>query len=227
MAIEIISRGDAFKINNTYKSLKEHVYDYIVSNIQDGVLSPGQKISEIEICEALKISRTPVREALIQLSSEDIVENIPRRGFLVKQIDVNSKLEVYQIIGVLDALAASLAIDLLTEQDFKKMEYYIDIVDQAIQNQDYHEYQVNQYQFHNVYIQKCGNQKLIDLITSMQNGIIRMTYLSSNKDVLFNVFSQSNQEHKRILSYFKSKNREEIERFIKDAHWKITYLEMI
>ena len=53
-----------------FKTLKDHVYDYIAEQIMEGRLRPSEKINETAICEELSISRTPVREALIQLAGE-------------------------------------------------------------------------------------------------------------------------------------------------------------
>lgn len=64
------------------KSLSEQVYDYIIRQIQLGELSKGSKLSESDLIEQLSISRTPIREALIQLSADGILENVQRKGFL-------------------------------------------------------------------------------------------------------------------------------------------------
>lgn len=52
------------------RPLKDHVYDYISSRIDAGELSAGDRLSEQAICDAMGVSRTPVREALIQLASD-------------------------------------------------------------------------------------------------------------------------------------------------------------
>ena len=85
------------------KSLSEQVYDYIVYKIKIGELLFDEKINETALIDQLGISRTPIREALIQMSSDGILENIPRKGFFVKSISNQKISEVYKIIGVLDA----------------------------------------------------------------------------------------------------------------------------
>ena len=52
-----------------YLSLKDHVYRYISDCINSGTLNPGDKINEAQVSETLNISRTPIREALVQLAS--------------------------------------------------------------------------------------------------------------------------------------------------------------
>ena len=81
-----------------YLSLKDHVYNYIVEQINSGKLLPGKKVNENHICEMLKVSRTPVREALIQLSSEGLLDNVPRKGFVIKSLTKQEAEETYFII---------------------------------------------------------------------------------------------------------------------------------
>lgn len=59
------------------RPLKDHVYDYISSRIDAGELSAGDRVSEQAICDAMGVSRTPVREALIQLASDGYLDNLP------------------------------------------------------------------------------------------------------------------------------------------------------
>ena len=106
---------------NRFKTLKDHVYDYISQQILEGNLKPSESINESDISEALSVSRTPVREALIQLSCEGMLENVPRKGFILKGTTEKEAAELYQIIGALDALSATLSYDVLSENDYTKM----------------------------------------------------------------------------------------------------------
>ena len=65
----------------TYRVLKE--------NIMRLNLKPGESISEIELSEALDVSRTPVREAIVKLSEEKLVDVFPQRGSFVSKINLN------------------------------------------------------------------------------------------------------------------------------------------
>ena len=60
----------------TYQPLNEHVYDYIIALINDGNVKPGERVSEQSICEAMNVSRTPVREALIKLCDDGYLDNL-------------------------------------------------------------------------------------------------------------------------------------------------------
>jgi DNA-binding GntR family transcriptional regulator len=203
------------------------VYDYIATEIQNGTLLPNQKINEVAIANQLEVSRTPVREALIQLASENLLEFFPRKGFIVKEVTTKSKLDVFQVVAVLDALAASLSIQLLTEEDINKMEDMVRKIDLAISQKNYSDYQLYQNEFHKVYIDKCNNETLIELLHSLQNSFVRQIYLSKDDDKLFSVLKQMNEQHSLIVKHFRDKDQEKVEELIKNEHWKITHIDMI
>ena len=79
---------------NEFRSLKDHVYDYIADLIDGRTLGDDHKVSEQQICDALGVSRTPVREALIQLAADGYLENVPRKGFYVKRVTEDSAREI-------------------------------------------------------------------------------------------------------------------------------------
>ncbi len=106
---------EAVMISNL--TLKDQVYNYISEKIYSGNLKSNEKISEKNIIDDLQISRTPVREALIQLASEGYIENIPRRGFIVKHIDESKVSEIYSLLGILDGFAARLSYEKLNDKD--------------------------------------------------------------------------------------------------------------
>ena len=134
-----------------FLSLKDHVYQYIAEQISKGELVPGNKINENEICQQLSISRTPVREALIQLSTEGVLENVPRKGFIIKEMKEGEARQLYQVIGLLDGLAAQLACPKLTEKHLKDMAFYIDSMELAIDSENYEMYYKQQEIFHEIY----------------------------------------------------------------------------
>lgn len=159
-----------------YKTLKDHVYDYIAEQILEGNLIPSQRINETAISQELSVSRTPVREALIQLSCEDILENVPRKGFVLKGVTEKEAAELYTVIGTLDGTAAQASCDTLTEKDLKRMEFYIQSMDLAINTNNYEMYLEQQELFHQVYIDQCENEILSDTISRLRSKFFTRGY---------------------------------------------------
>lgn len=206
-----------------FKTLKDHVYDFIAEEIREGKLLPGQRISENDICNELEISRTPVREALIQLAAEGIIENTSRKSFTIKTITVKEITELYTVIGALDATAAKLACNNLTKQDYADMSFYIESIDLAIKSENFEMYHKQQIAFHQIYIQKCGNKTLIDFIETAKNKLISKIYTDTAEGNAVEVLLAINEEHREILKFLKAKDEEGVFKYIAERHWVPIY----
>lgn len=204
---------------NQYMSLKDHVYNYISEKINEGSLTPNEKINEQLICEELQISRTPVREALIQLATEGYLENIPRKGFRVRPIDENKAMELYTIIGSLEGLAAVHSLEFITTKEIEQMKHLVMNMNEAIDMECYDNYYKLQTKFHNTFINICHNEELIRLLTQLKRSFIRQTYITKEKEDLQQVLKRTNSEHQEIVKLFNLKDKEKLEKYIKDVHW--------
>ena len=86
--------------------------------------------------------------------------------------------------GFLDGYAAKLSCDNLTEQDYADMAFYIDAMELAINSGNYEMYYKQQTTFHQLYINKCGNNTLIDTIAKTKNKLLKKTYIDDNDQTL-------------------------------------------
>lgn len=203
------------------RPLKEHVYDYIAARIESGELSAGDRVSEQTICDAMGVSRTPVREALIQLASDGYLDNQPRRGFRVRGFDRQNAIEVFEIMGPLDGQAAFLACPLLTKDDVAQLRFYVGSMDLAIDSGLITKYDDIQREFHRTYTQRCGNARLIKLIDQMERHFIKRDYGSVEQETARELLRKANAEHRRILELFEAKDADGLRSYIRDTHWNI------
>lgn len=208
-----------------FKSLKDHVYDYIALQIREGRLEAEAKISENQICSELNISRTPVREALIQLAAEDVLENRARKGFVVKRMSKAKVAELYEIIGVLDGLAARKALVHLTDKDYRDMEFYVEAMNLAIKSSNFEMYHEQQNLFHQIYIDKCGSESLIECIDKYKKKLLKNTYAGFSEEIIIKVLNETNSEHKKLLELFRDGDVDEIFRFLAEVHWRASNAE--
>jgi DNA-binding GntR family transcriptional regulator len=202
------------------KSLKDQVYQYLYEKINNNALKPKDKINESQLCKDIEVSRTPIREALIQLEDEGYIERLPRRGFIVKEISLSKIKEIFQILGCLEGYAASLAIDRLTDKDLQEMRMLVQKMTEAIAEKKVHEYFRLQRNFHSVYVSTCGNNELVELITSLKKRFVKKAYyLSKDEGDLINNLEWNNNGHKRLLELFEKNDKPGIESFLRDVHW--------
>lgn len=100
----------------------EEAAGYIRDRIFAGELRPGDKIDQDIVAQELGFSRLPVREAIITLGAEGLVDNIPRRGAFVARLTPDDVLDHYTIYGVLCGLAAERAAQTLADEDLAELE---------------------------------------------------------------------------------------------------------
>ena len=208
-----------------FLSLKDHVYNYISDKINEGLLKPEEKINEKVIMEDLNISRTPVREALIQLATEGYLENIPRKGFIVKQVDTEKSKEIYALLGVLDGFASELSFEYMNEEDITRMEALAKQMIAAIETYDFKAYYKLQTDFHDVYINKCHNEELINTMSLLRKKFIKQTYKDDDQEKMKEILLYTNSEHTVIAQLFKEETSEKISNFLKYKHWNLSYAE--
>ena len=96
------------KLDNA-PDLVEQVYHSLLDAICEGSFAPGRRITQEDIAAQLAVSRQPVLQALRLLKKDGLVLNAPGRGVLVAPLDAAWMVNVYQVRGALDALAARLA----------------------------------------------------------------------------------------------------------------------
>ena len=106
--------------------------------ILDGRLEPGSRLKEEELARELGISRTPVREALLMLQAEGLIETTPNRGAVVRTHDADDLIDLYQLRALLEGYAAGQAATRISEADLIVLEESSDRFD-AIAGDDVRE----------------------------------------------------------------------------------------
>lgn len=86
----------------------EHVYRRLRDAIREGRFKSGDRVMEIEVADWLKVSRTPVRDAIRRLEGEGMLQYEPRHGLVVARLDRQAVMELYVMRETLEGTAARL-----------------------------------------------------------------------------------------------------------------------
>lgn len=89
--------------------------------ILSGELPPGSRMRELQLCEQLGVSRTPVREALRTLAAEGLVDLLPNRSVVVSQLHAPDLEHLFTVFGAIEGLAAELACQRITEGEIAEI----------------------------------------------------------------------------------------------------------
>ena len=104
------------------KSLKEQVYEFLREQLRKGELRPGSVVDMEKTSKRLGVSKTPLRDALLQLEQEGFVSILPRRKIVVNALSLEDIRNYYEIIGALESAAILAAIDNFKVADLKALE---------------------------------------------------------------------------------------------------------
>jgi DNA-binding GntR family transcriptional regulator len=126
-------------------------------DIFQGRLKPNQKIDQDALAESLGFSKLPVREALILLENEGLVENLPRRGSFVASLTPDDIRDHYRLIGAVSGLAARRAAELITDEQLRTLR---GLLDKLAQTDDPAEQEGLNFIFHRVINQAGASHRL-------------------------------------------------------------------
>jgi DNA-binding GntR family transcriptional regulator len=197
---------------NQSKPITEVVYESIRRFIISGIIPVGERIIEKEYAEKLNISRTPVREALRRLEVEELVENIPKIGVVVKTISVEDVLEVYKIRHNLEVLAIISAMENISDKEIKKIEALLDLTEQKNKEGDIEEVIRLSGEFNAEIYQASKMKRLAVMINRLDEYLQRFRDISiSENDRREKVL----KDHRNILKAITEKDKEIISELIR------------
>ena len=198
------------KLSNT-----EIVYQKLKKSILICEYEPGELISEKDLVECYRTSRTPVREAINMLSGEGYVDILPKKGIQISKLSVKQLKEVYELRRILEPIAISAAINFVTEDDIKTLKNFDVQLEGVVEDEDVFTLFSAGMDYH-LYVAKLSrNDTLFNLLKTLREqsnrGLIfyLKSYLqtctqSQRKEVL----SFIGHEHKVITEALQKKDKE-------------------
>ena len=179
-------------------NLAEDVAAHIRDAILAGRLKPGQRIDQDAIADELGVSRLPVREALITLDQEGLVQTIPRRGSYVSRVDRDDITDHYQVFGQVAGLAAARAVSRL---DGDGLERLIALHDAMTRADNLREQQRLNHEFHRT-INKAASSQRMSAMLQLLSRSLPMPYADFPPEWL----DEANRQHRDILEAFKRRD---------------------
>jgi len=164
--------------------------------IKDGSLKQGEHIKEIELCEQLAVSRTPLREALKALHVEGLVHIETNRGSWVSKISAQEYLDAFEVMSSLERKAAELMTERASDQQLKELFIIHQQMENYFQQKDKKNYFEKNQQIHSSIIRASGNQKLCQLHQQLLNLVTYGRFQAINSDYRW---KESMQEHQDLI----------------------------
>jgi len=187
-------------------AIRDKVYTVLSDAIFQGKLKPEERLVESKLAKEMKVSRTPVREAIIELQQKGLVVPSPPKGVKVAPLPtMNDLTEFYDIRGVLRGLAIRKAIKNITMKEIVHLEENIKKMEALLLEKSIKRISNLNIEFHEI-IEKCSESKELILLLDNLNKKLRENFavIISRKERQI----EAVKEHKKIVESLKEKNEE-------------------
>ena len=156
--------------DNTARSLGRVAYDRLLEAIETGLLKPGDRISVNGLADTLKISRTPVREAISWLETDGLIVHEPYLGRVVGHLDLQMVNELYAIRQVLEVAAAGMAARSASDAEIsvlkEMLEYERSVLDKPVERERHNR------RFHKAIYRSAYNRYLLSTLSALQTPML-------------------------------------------------------
>jgi len=200
------------------ETLGQSIYNCLKKAIIENKIKPNQKINETEIAESFKVSRTPVREALVRLEAEGFATITSHRDVVVKEVSYGELAELFQVIGILDCLAATLVFDKIDPKELIKVEKMTDKLEHYYNQKEVEKFINMNYEIHDRIWNHLTNKYLQKSLRHCLAHIKRCNYALSSAFHKKDLLETSMKSHKKISEALNKKDKEKLKQIIQQ-HW--------
>jgi DNA-binding GntR family transcriptional regulator len=188
-----------------HNSLHDEVAVRLREQIFAGTLAPGSFIAEAALCESLKISRTPLREALKVLSAEGLVRHEPRRGCFVNEVTEQDLDEIFPVIALLEGRCAYEAAHNASDADLAVLETLHLRLEKHARAKRIVDYYETNFTIHEAIITLANNRWLAQVIAELRK-ILKLARLQQLRAP--GRLEQSLSEHLAVFAALKARDCE-------------------
>lgn len=139
----------------------------IEQDIFTGRLVPGAALDEESIARRFAVSRTPVREAMLQLIQSGLVDKQPRQGAIVASTDIKTMIQMFELMSELEGICGKFAARRMSGQEKEALQDIHDRSETALRNGDADEYYALSRRFHLAIISGTHNEELIEMTNKL------------------------------------------------------------
>jgi DNA-binding GntR family transcriptional regulator len=197
-------------------SLSTIVYEDLKRRLNERLLRAGQFIDLSALGRELGMSRTPLRDAMIRLELEGFVTVYPRRGVMVRALELSDIRDIYQIIGALEASVVERMSLRFRTSDADRMDGFRDTMASSLAADDFDGYYAANLAFHNVYLDLSDNADLVRTVRTLKE---RLYDFPRRSGYVKEWELDSNSEHTETVARLRSGDFKGASLYVRDVHW--------
>jgi len=199
--------------------LRTRVYEYLRKKIDNGLLRPGEYINIKEICEALDFSRSPVRDALLQLQTEGFITLLPQRGIRINTITSQELKDIYEMLGALESRVLKTVFPKIGPTQIARMKNINEKMLSAISAEKFNRYYSKNLDFHNVFLNLSTNELIKYNITILKQRLFEF----SKRDWGGGFKKLNYSEHQELIDLIEKGDVKTAAEFWSEEHWSFNW----
>jgi len=204
------------------RSLREQIYDHLKREMQFGRLVPGANLDLKALEIEIGISRTPLRDALLQLAAEGFVEILPRRGVRVVDLTVERIRDHYEILAALESAALRNGVERITPELVDRMQALNEEMRGALGGDDFDRFYAANVEFHECWLELSDNNELKHTVRILKQ---RLYDFPRNPGFIKEWEEASTEEHATIVAYLREGDVSSAADYVRDVHWSFAVQE--
>jgi DNA-binding GntR family transcriptional regulator len=199
----------------------DQVYRSLRRSIISGELTPGTRLREVEVATALRVSRTPVREAVSRLIGDRLVRELPTGG--VEVVDASGEIfEILHIREALEGCAARLAAARVTDAELATLDGLIEATERTHYTAVDERMRLNQ-EFHLTVAKTSGSQRLFDMVGGFREFFMNVEWQGRHDQRRSAKLSL--QDHREILAALRARSGDRAEQLVR-LHLRRVYAKL-
>lgn len=207
------------------RSLREQVYQYLRTEMLNGRIIPGEYIRLNEMSERLGISKTPLRDAIIQLECEGFVTILPRRGVVMNRLSLQDVKDAYDIVG---AIEASVLVDVcsrFTDERLDAMTAINGSMKEMIERDDFDDRYADFFglnlAFHDHFLDLSDNRQVKRIVIPFKQRL----YDFPRRRYIREWERQNCREHDELIDLIHAGDGKAAADLLQNRHWSFSYYE--
>jgi len=199
--------------------LRTQVYEYLRNELKAENLKPGMFISMNQVMKNLGISRTPLRDALLQLQAEGFVTFLPQRGIRINELSQQDIEDLYEMLGALDSRVLLAVFDQIGSFEIEQMKTLNQEMRKNISGSTFARYWDLNTDFHNVYLNLSSNKPILNQITIIRQRLFEF----GKKDWIRKMREMNHGEHLIMIEMIEKGDAVQAADYMRDVHCVINY----
>lgn len=194
--------------------LRTQVYEYLRNELKAEKLKPGMFISMNLIMKNIGISRTPLRDALLQLQNEGFVTFLPQRGIRINELTQKDIENMYEMLGALDSRILLAVFDRIGRSEIEQMKQINTEIGKNLEKQNFPRYWNLNTAFHTVYLNLSTNELILNHINILRQRLFEF----GKKDWSLRRKHVIHKEHLTLMELIEKGDAVAAADFMRDQH---------